>query len=71
MKFDNIKSLLDEFSKLAQKGSGQVTIEQFAAHLNVPVSEPLREMFDLYDRVSYSVHSAFIMQYFNQQIAVL
>ena len=54
MNFHNVKSLLDDFCKMAQTGSGQVNLEQFAAHLNVPISEPLREMFELYDRVSSS-----------------
>ena len=54
MNFDNIKLLLDDFCKMAQKSSGQVNVEQFAAYLNVPMSEPLREMFELYDRVSWS-----------------
>ena len=53
MNFDNMKSHLDKFCELAQNCSdGKVTIEDFAAHLNMPVSDALREMFSLYDRVS-------------------
>ncbi len=54
--FDNMKALLDDFCKIAQKDTGEVDIDQFAAHLNVPVSESLKQVFELYDRVSSFVY---------------
>ena len=44
---------MEKFSRAAQDGTGQVTLEQFAEHLDLPVSDALRDMFDLYDRVSW------------------
>ncbi len=52
MNFDNMKALLDKFCIMAQESHGHVDLEQFAQYLDMPISEPLRQMFELYDRVS-------------------
>lgn len=52
MNFDNMKELLDKFCKIAQQNKGFVTLEEFGQYLELPVSEALRDMFELYDRVS-------------------
>lgn len=49
LKFDNAKELLEDFCNVAQH-KDHITLEELANHLALPVSEPLREMFELYDR---------------------
>ena len=53
MNLDTIKGMLERFCALAQSSDnpGQVTLEQFAKYLDLPVSQPLEELFALIDRV--------------------
>ena len=50
--YDQLESLLQRFSSVAQQSGGHVTIEQFSQLLELPISDPMRDMFSLYDRVS-------------------
>ncbi|XP_064610351.1 lysophosphatidylcholine acyltransferase 1-like [Liolophura sinensis] len=48
--FDTIKEMFDRFCKICRGKPGRVTIEEFAKYLRLPVSDPLRTVFQLYDR---------------------
>ena len=52
MNYDNMKELLNKFTQIAQEKKNAVTVEELANYLELPVSEPLKEMFAVYDRVS-------------------
>ncbi|ELW72630.1 lysophosphatidylcholine acyltransferase 2B [Tupaia chinensis] len=49
--WDNIHKHLDEYAAIAvaSKG-GEIGIEEFSSYLKLPVSEPLRQLFTLFDR---------------------
>ncbi|XP_019482521.1 PREDICTED: lysophosphatidylcholine acyltransferase 2B-like [Hipposideros armiger] len=49
--WDNIHQHLDEYAAIAvtSKG-GKIGIEEFANYLKLPISEPLRQLFALFDR---------------------
>jgi len=51
MNYDNMKESLTKFTQIAQGKKNAVTVEELAAYLEMPVSEPLEEMFAVYDRV--------------------
>ncbi|KAK2164584.1 hypothetical protein LSH36_61g01016 [Paralvinella palmiformis] len=50
MNYDNMKESLTKFTQIAQGKKNAVTVEELAAYLEMPVSEPLEEMFAVYDR---------------------
>ncbi|XP_003478981.1 lysophosphatidylcholine acyltransferase 2B-like [Cavia porcellus] len=49
--WDNVHKYLDEYASIAvaSKG-GEIGIEEFSSYLKLPVSEPLRQLFALFDR---------------------
>ncbi|XP_021493550.1 lysophosphatidylcholine acyltransferase 2B-like [Meriones unguiculatus] len=49
--WDNIHNHLDRYAAIAvaSKG-GKIGIEEFSRHLKLPISEPLRQLFSLFDR---------------------
>lgn len=47
-----MKALLEKFSGLVKNGKGQITLEEFGSYLELPISDSLRQLFLLYDRVS-------------------
>lgn len=51
LKWDNLKKDLESFANIACscKG-GRITIEEFASFLKLPISQPLKELFALFDR---------------------
>lgn len=53
LKWDHIRDQLDTYAAIAgaSKG-GRIGIEEFADYLKLPVSDVLRELFLLFDRVS-------------------
>ena len=44
--------LLDKLCDIVTSKSTRVTLDEFAAHLSLPVCDTLREMFALYDKVT-------------------
>lgn len=50
---ETLAERLHEYADMA-KSEGYIGLEDFAKYLNLPVSENLREMFDMYDRVRTS-----------------
>ncbi|XP_041454357.1 lysophosphatidylcholine acyltransferase 2-like [Lytechinus variegatus] len=48
-KLESLRTHLTNYAEIASSG-GYITIEDFAKHLNVPVSPSLQEVFDVYDR---------------------
>ncbi|XP_032892205.1 lysophosphatidylcholine acyltransferase 2 [Amblyraja radiata] len=51
LKWDNVRKQLDCFATIASKSKGgRIGIEEFAEHLKLPISPPLREVFALFDR---------------------
>ncbi|XP_067853971.1 lysophosphatidylcholine acyltransferase 2 [Heptranchias perlo] len=51
LKWDNVRKQLDSFAAIAGKTKGgRIGIEEFAKHLKLPISPPLREVFALFDR---------------------
>ena len=44
--------MLEKFSHIDLSGKGHITLEEFSKYLQVPVSESLKEVYDMYDRVS-------------------
>ena len=61
MSYEEIHRLLDKFSVMSNlnDNGGRVDIETFSKYMDVPISDTLRELFDMYDRVIITV-SAFI-----------
>ena len=51
MNYSSLASLLERFSREARRNGGHVTLEQFAVLLELPISDAMKAMFDLYDRV--------------------
>ena len=49
--FDKLKESLDKFIEMSKSHTGEITLEELAEYLGVPVSDSLREMFNVYDRV--------------------
>lgn len=49
--WDNIHKHLDKYAEIAvaSKG-GKIGIEEFSSYLKLPISEPLRQLFSLFDR---------------------
>ncbi|KAL7978973.1 hypothetical protein Chor_001276 [Crotalus horridus] len=53
LKWDCIREQLDQFAGIASTSKGgRIGIEEFANYLKLPVSDVLRELFTLFDRVS-------------------
>ncbi|KAK3086372.1 hypothetical protein FSP39_017489 [Pinctada imbricata] len=50
VKFDDMNVLLDKYGAIAKNKEGNITIEEFAKYLHLPISDTLQEVFDLYDR---------------------
>ncbi|KAG8511055.1 Lysophosphatidylcholine acyltransferase 2B [Galemys pyrenaicus] len=49
--WDNIHKHLDEYAAIAAASKGGVIgIKEFASNLKLPVSQPLKQLFDLFDR---------------------
>ncbi|OBS72093.1 hypothetical protein A6R68_13330 [Neotoma lepida] len=49
--WDNIHKHLDKYAAIAVSSKGgKIGIEEFSSHLKLPISEPLRELFSLFDR---------------------
>ena len=47
-----MKELLDKFAAMDSNRDGLVDINEFAAHLGLPVTKHVKHLFSLYDRVS-------------------
>ncbi|XP_078400370.1 lysophosphatidylcholine acyltransferase 2 isoform X1 [Cetorhinus maximus] len=51
LKWDNVRKQLDSFAAIANGSKGgRIGIEEFAEHLKLPITPPLREVFSLFDR---------------------
>ncbi|XP_029401150.1 lysophosphatidylcholine acyltransferase 2B isoform X2 [Mus pahari] len=49
--WDNIHKLLDKYASFAVSSKGgKIGIEEFSRYLKLPISEPLRQLFSLFDR---------------------
>ncbi|XP_015859850.2 lysophosphatidylcholine acyltransferase 2B [Peromyscus maniculatus bairdii] len=49
--WDNIHKHLDKYAAIAVSSKGgKIGIEEFSNHLKLPISEPLRQLFSLFDR---------------------
>ena len=44
--------MLEKFSSIDLSGKGHITLEEFSKYLQVPVSDSLKEVYNMYDRVS-------------------
>ena len=44
--------LLDKLCDIVTSKSTRVTLDEFAAHLSLPVCDTMKEMFVLYDKVT-------------------
>ncbi|KAJ6657168.1 hypothetical protein lerEdw1_002757 [Lerista edwardsae] len=54
LKWDNIREQLDQFAAIARASKGgRIGIQEFADHLKLPVSDVLKELFALFDRVGF------------------
>lgn len=50
--WDGIRKHLDEYASIASSSKGgRIGIEEFAEYLKLPVSDVLRQLFALFDRV--------------------
>lgn len=50
--WDGIRKHLDEYASIASASKGgRIGIEEFAEYLKLPVSDVLRQLFALFDRV--------------------
>ncbi|XP_072403492.1 lysophosphatidylcholine acyltransferase 2 [Chiloscyllium punctatum] len=51
LNWDNVRSQLDNFAAIANVSKGgRIGIEEFANHLKLPITPPLRDVFSLFDR---------------------
>ncbi|XP_075433080.1 lysophosphatidylcholine acyltransferase 2 isoform X1 [Ascaphus truei] len=51
LKWDNVRTQLEVFASIAGSSrGGRIGLEEFASHLQLPVSDVLRELFALFDR---------------------
>ncbi|XP_060693713.1 lysophosphatidylcholine acyltransferase 2 [Hemiscyllium ocellatum] len=51
LNWDNVRSQLDNFAAIASVSKGgRIGIEEFANHLKLPITPPLRDVFSLFDR---------------------
>lgn len=50
IKLEKMMELLDRFHTIDTSRSGEITLEQFAAYLRLPVTDTLKDLFKLYDR---------------------
>ncbi|KAL1790076.1 lysophosphatidylcholine acyltransferase 2B-like [Sigmodon hispidus] len=49
--WDNIHKHLDKYAEIAVSSKGgKIGIEEFSSYLKLPISEPLRQLFSLFDR---------------------
>ena len=58
MSLEQLNEMLEKFSCIDLSGKGQITVEEFSKYLQVPVSESLKQVFAMYDRVSYHLGHA-------------
>ena len=49
--------MLEKFSHIDLSGKGHITLDEFSRYLQVPVSDSLKEVYDMYDRVGYNLSS--------------
>ena len=47
--------LLDKLCDIVTSKSTRVTLDEFAAHLSLPVCDTMKEMFALYDKVCWAL----------------
>ena len=47
--------MLEKFSHIDLSGKGHITLDEFSRYLQVPVSDSLKEVYDMYDRVGYNL----------------
>lgn len=53
LKWNHVREQLDTFAAIASASKGgRIGIEEFAEYLKLPISDVLRELFLLFDRVS-------------------
>ncbi|OWF34743.1 lysophosphatidylcholine acyltransferase 2-like isoform X2 [Mizuhopecten yessoensis] len=55
VKLQDLQSMLERYSSIAQSNTGVITLDQFAKYLHLPKSEALEQVFALYDRNSSGV----------------
>jgi hypothetical protein len=55
--YNNAKEMLEKFIKIAPQNA-KIDINDFCKYLELPPSEPVQQVFKLYDRVSH--HLSFI-----------
>ena len=49
---EQMNDMLEKFSSIDLSGKGHITLEEFSKYLQVPVSDSLKEVYNMYDRVS-------------------
>ena len=49
LSFEDLQKLLARFSNIDKQRNGKIKLSQLAKHLSLPVIEPVRELFSLYD----------------------
>lgn len=47
---EQINDMLEKFSSIDLSGKGHITLEEFSKYLQVPVSDSLKEVYNMYDR---------------------
>lgn len=53
LKWNHVREQLDTFAAIASASKGgRIGIEEFSEYLKLPISDVLRELFHLFDRVS-------------------
>ncbi|XP_060081111.1 lysophosphatidylcholine acyltransferase 2-like [Ylistrum balloti] len=50
LKLEDLQSMLEKYSSIAQSKTGVITLDEFASYLHLPKSEALEQVFALYDR---------------------
>ena len=48
--------MLEKFSHIDLSCKGHITLEEFSKYLQVPVSESLKQVYDMYDRVGLDLY---------------
>lgn len=52
--YDNCQEILEKYVSYAKRSDGKMGLKDFASYLGLPITEPVKQIFKLYDRVNYT-----------------
>ncbi len=61
MNYENCQELLEQFAEIARTSNGYLNYEEFCKYLEIPQSESMIHVFNLYDRVWFVLQNILIL----------